>query len=275
MTISKPRVFIASSVEGLRVAKAINSVLDYDTTPTLWQSGTFRLGSTALDDLLTKSSEMDFAVFVFTPDDVSEIRESTERIVRDNVVFELGLFIGAIGKTRCFIVQPRATDMHIPTDLIGVNKTSYVADRPDGDVASAVNHPCTDILNEIARQGRLERVTQNGAGPHFVANPPSVELRDDDLLVLTECASSTSAWPSGVTFGALTSNSGLSSNQTTISIIKLCRLGHIDKTVQTDQDGDPIYYYSVTENGMDTIIASEEKIIGLTRRPPPAPSPVR
>ncbi|CAE6846054.1 hypothetical protein R75461_07245 [Paraburkholderia nemoris] len=52
MAMPKPQVFIASSVEGLPVADAINANLDHDTYPTLWRTGTFRLGSNALDDLV-------------------------------------------------------------------------------------------------------------------------------------------------------------------------------------------------------------------------------
>ena len=261
---SKPRVFIASSKEGLKVAKAINASLDFDTTPTLWSSGTFRLGSSTLDDLAQKSSEVDFAIFVFTPDDVLEFREETARVVRDNVLFELGLFIGALGKTRCFIVQPRDTDMHIPTDLLGVNTTSYVADRPDNDLSSAVNYPCTQIQNDIANLGKISRVLGNSGASHIVANPPVLSMRDDDLRVLLECASSSLTYPAGVGFAHLCSKLKVSDAYVGLSIIKLSQLGYIDKSVELDHGGDAYYSYTITDNGMEALVAAEDKIMAFS-----------
>lgn len=105
--MTKPALFIASSVEGLQVADSINENLDHDVHCTLWRTGTFKLSSQTIDDLVKKSSTVDFAVFVFTPDDLTTIREKQHATARDNVIFELGLFIGAIGKERCYVVKPR------------------------------------------------------------------------------------------------------------------------------------------------------------------------
>lgn len=58
--MEKPAVFIASSVEGLVVADAINVNLDHDAHCTIWRNGTFRLGSDGLGDLIRKSSAVDF-----------------------------------------------------------------------------------------------------------------------------------------------------------------------------------------------------------------------
>lgn len=46
--------------------------------------------------------------------------------MRDNVIFELGLFVGHIGKDRCFILIPDNSDeLRIPTDLIGMTSVEY------------------------------------------------------------------------------------------------------------------------------------------------------
>ena len=66
--MEKSALFIASSVEGLPIADAINVNLDHDVHCTIWRNGTFKLGSDGLGDLIKKSSAVDFAVFVFTPD---------------------------------------------------------------------------------------------------------------------------------------------------------------------------------------------------------------
>lgn len=116
---TKPKIFIASSTEYLKEAEAVNSILDHQYEVTLWTEGTFKLSSTALNDLINKSSYTDFAIFMFTPNDLAYIRDTEHQIVRDNVVFELGLFIGAIGKERSFIIQPRGVKLRLPSDLVG------------------------------------------------------------------------------------------------------------------------------------------------------------
>ena len=115
----KPKVFIASSVESLDVAEAINVNLDHEFEVTIWKNGTFKLSSTSVDDLVTKSSTVDFALFIFTPDDIATIRDRNQHVVRDNVLFEMGLFVGAIGKDRTFFIKPRNQEMYLPTDLLG------------------------------------------------------------------------------------------------------------------------------------------------------------
>src|SRR5688572_13296546 len=97
----KPRIFIGSSVESLTIADAINENLDHNFEVTIWRNGTFDLSNNTIDSLIKKASTVDFAIFIFSPDDLIIIRNEEKRIVRDNVVFELGLFIGTIGKERC------------------------------------------------------------------------------------------------------------------------------------------------------------------------------
>src|SRR5690348_9736343 len=132
----KPRIFIASSVESLPIAEAATVNLDREFEVSPWPAGTFKLSSTAVDDLATKASSVDFALFVFSPEDLVVIRNKTEHVARDNVVFELGLFIGAIGRERCFILKPRGQELHLPSDLAGINYADFEPIRTDKDMES-------------------------------------------------------------------------------------------------------------------------------------------
>src|ERR1035437_7060562 len=102
----KAKVFIGSSTESLPIAYAIQENLQFDCNPTVWTQGIFQLSSTVLDDLLNTLSSSDFGVFVFNPDDLLQIKNVSVQSVRDNVIFELGLFIGKLGKEKVFFVVP-------------------------------------------------------------------------------------------------------------------------------------------------------------------------
>lgn len=117
----KPRVFIGSSVEQLELAYATQEALEYEVESTVWSQGVFALSRTTLASLMDVLDETDFGIFVLAPDDITNIRNADQRTVRDNVIFELGLFIGRLGADRCFLIVPRGLDdLHLPSDLAGV-----------------------------------------------------------------------------------------------------------------------------------------------------------
>ena len=76
----------------------------YDEITRWYHHDFFEPTSSVLDDLIAKVSHFDFGVFIFAPDDVVQIRKESSRSVRDNVLFEMGLFLGRLGMQRVFIV---------------------------------------------------------------------------------------------------------------------------------------------------------------------------
>jgi predicted nucleotide-binding protein len=122
----EPVVFIGSTVEGLPIAREIQAGFTYDPfVVKVWERGVFNAGATPIEDLVQAVSECDFGIMVVTPDDKLISRGETYNAPRDNVIFELGLLIGAIGRERTLIVSPRKADVKIPTDLLGVVPISY------------------------------------------------------------------------------------------------------------------------------------------------------
>lgn len=151
---ARPRLFIASSAEGLDYAYAIQKNLDDDAEVTVWTQGIFDLSATTVESLIGALDKFDFAVFIFAPDDVLRLRQKKFTAVRDNVVFELGLFMGKLGRHRTFIVAPKSSrDLRIPTDLAGITPGTFNAQRSDGNLAAAFGPFCSEVRLQI-RSGR-------------------------------------------------------------------------------------------------------------------------
>lgn len=153
--MKKPRLFIGSSVEGLNIAYAIQENLSYTAEVTVWNQGVFNLSDTTIESLMVVLENTDFGVFVFTPDDITTIRGKKNATVRDNVLFELGLFIGKIGRKRSFIVMPDNTNFHLPTDLLGITPGKYEINRSDGNHKAATGSLSNKIREAIGKLGFL------------------------------------------------------------------------------------------------------------------------
>jgi hypothetical protein len=146
----KPTVFIASSSEAISVAEAVHIKLEQEMRVKLWENA-FDLSSITITTLINKTKQADYAVFVFHPDDKTLIREKEYSSVRDNVVLELGMFIGALGLERCFILVPKSaeTTFRLPTDLSGVTATFY--DDDELDLTDAVTGSCAKIKQSVKK----------------------------------------------------------------------------------------------------------------------------
>jgi hypothetical protein len=159
VTAFRPAVFIGSSVEGLDVAYALQENLEYDAEPTVWSQDVFKPSQTTLKDLADEANRTDFAIFAFTPDDMRVMRGEQTSVPRDNVIFELGLFMGALGVERCFFVSPRMSEpLAIPSDLLGVTSLNYDAARSDGRLTAALGPAAHKVRNILRRLGSKPRV---------------------------------------------------------------------------------------------------------------------
>lgn len=174
----RPSLFIASSVEQLPLAYAVQEELERDLEPTVWTQGVFGLSGTALRDLMAAAHRADFACFVFAPDDVTALRGAPLQTVRDNVVFELGLFIGRLGVERCYLILPRGTsDLRLPTDLVGLNPGTYDPTRKDGNLRAALGPACNQIRASVRALGARIVASEapgeaaGGGGAAFCTDP--------------------------------------------------------------------------------------------------------
>jgi len=134
----KPSLFIGSSTEGLEVARALRTQLNNDAEVTIWNEGIFQLTEGYLEALVNALPMFDFSVLVFSADDAIESRGVTHIAPRDNIMFELGLFMGRLGRARTFVLYDSAKHPKLPSDLAGVSVAQYRSDRADGNFIAAV-----------------------------------------------------------------------------------------------------------------------------------------
>jgi predicted nucleotide-binding protein len=125
------RIFVGSSREAIAICRAVQDELNDEFDVTIWDQDVFRLTRAGLDSLLDVLDSSDAGIFVLRADDVTTRRGESTPSVRDNVVFELGMFVGRLGPDRTFMLTPNIAPPALPSDLAGITTTHYNALRFD------------------------------------------------------------------------------------------------------------------------------------------------
>ena len=151
----KPRIFLGSSVQQEKLLQALTRGLQDIADVEPWTT-VFNPGVSTLDRLVELTREVDFAAFLFAHDDWTVKGTSPEAdgqdAPRDNVVFEAGLFGGALGIRRTFILHARGAKL--PTDLLGLTTIRY-----DPDTTPAIVRQINQTLRKtIEAEGRISRL---------------------------------------------------------------------------------------------------------------------
>jgi predicted nucleotide-binding protein len=109
------------------------------------------LGRTVIEKV-EAHGDVDFAVVLLTPDDVGRAVAATalEARARQNVLIELGYFIGKLGRDR--VCALRRGDVVIPSDFAGVVWTEW-------DAAGAWKMALAKELQAIGHPVDLNKVT--------------------------------------------------------------------------------------------------------------------
>ena len=177
--MNKPRIFLGSSSTQAKLLQALTRGLEDIAQVEPWTTS-FNPGTTTLDRLLELTREVDFAAFVFARDDwttksppASDPSAAGQASPRDNVVFEAGLFGGALGMRRTFILH--ASGSKLPTDLLGLTCVRY------GETTAAEMKIVNDKLRKaIESEGRAARIDglwwQFSLTARSAAEPSAVSL---------------------------------------------------------------------------------------------------
>jgi CAP12/Pycsar effector protein, TIR domain len=153
----KPRIFLGSSTQQEKLLQAVARGLQDIAEVQPWTTA-FTPGVSTLDRLVELGSQVDFAAFIFGLDDwTSKGTEpdgpAGQASPRDNVVFEAGLFGGALGIRRTFILH--AHGAKLPTDLLGLTSIRYDPDTTPA-IVRQINQELRKAMEAEGSIGRLE-----------------------------------------------------------------------------------------------------------------------
>lgn len=147
------RVFIISSAEALPVARIVQNAFAHDKfTTTVWTDGVFKVANYTLQSLEDAIDDSDFAIAIAHADDITECRGKDWPTPRDNVIFELGLFMGRLGKQRAILMEPRDDGVKLPSDLSGITTVTYRF-VPGKDAAALMAPACNQLRDHIIALG--------------------------------------------------------------------------------------------------------------------------
>lgn len=162
---AKPvRVFIGSSTEGREVALNLQEQLERTCSceVDLWEH-VFDPSGYPLPSLLAAAAKVDFAVLIATPDDTTISRGVAQDSVRDNIILEFGLFAGALGLDRTYLL-PTGDDVKLPSDVFGLTRLTY-RKRTDGLIPAALNSAVLSIKSQLDTLGPRVRAVMPQVDP--------------------------------------------------------------------------------------------------------------
>ncbi|MBF4003025.1 nucleotide-binding protein [Burkholderia pseudomallei] len=149
----KIRVFVISSAEAIPVARLLQDQFARDPFLTVpWNQGVFKVASYTLDDIERELDQCDFAIAIAHGDDSTTSRGTEWPAPRDNVIFELGLFMGRLGRKRAILMEPRGEGVKLPSDMAGITTIPYVYD-PKADTEAKFGPACNALRNHIMSLG--------------------------------------------------------------------------------------------------------------------------
>lgn len=152
----KPSIFVGSSSESLDIPRAIQLQLRDVANVTLW-TDLDTPGKYTLEALINAAERFDFAVFVFAPDDDVRSRGVRGKMVRDNVIFELGLFMGRLGRSRTFILEQTNAGLKTISDLVGLTVVFFDPPSKTLKARVAVGPACTTVRGAVLDLGVLDQ----------------------------------------------------------------------------------------------------------------------
>lgn len=183
-------VFLGSSSERADYAKSIQSLIEEEREHGVsaigwWDEGVFPAGSSFLHSLFEITKHTNAALFIAGPDDIIASRGAQHASLRDNVLFEYGLFAGVHGQQRAAIAllsEPGTPDPQLPSDLAGIAVVKLVMSSSRSDF---MRHNRGAILGWIDQISKV---------PKAIAGPPLPLLWQAMIRVVSDHRRATPDW---------------------------------------------------------------------------------
>ena len=152
-----PRLFIISSSEAKPIAYSVRDGLARDVLCKVWDDGVFFAGGYPLEALEKEVARSDFALAIAEADDISISRRVKAPTVRDNVLFELGLFMGTLTRYRAILAHPKIKNLKLPSDFQGLTVLPY----EPGDAATLDDRvaPICDKIRILVKERGVRTFT--------------------------------------------------------------------------------------------------------------------
>lgn len=122
--MTKLKIFVGSSLEASVEDKFVRRVLESNDIEGVTWKDIFHTGDFTLDSLVKTAQKIHGAIIISTPDDKVWVRGSESLAPRDNILFEMGFFINALGARHTaliFCTDDNGRSPKIPTDIHGLN----------------------------------------------------------------------------------------------------------------------------------------------------------
>jgi len=131
--MKKVKIFVGSSSEAEEQRLKVLEILEKNerVIPVSWEK-VFEAGDFSLESLLNAINDVDSAILIATLDDKTWYRGSEGYTPRDNVLFELGLFMGCLGRKKVGLIvckDAEGNSPKIPTDLDGYNYIGFSEEK--------------------------------------------------------------------------------------------------------------------------------------------------
>jgi hypothetical protein len=150
MSNLRPKVFIGSSTGGYNIAEKVKAHLSTDADCYLWKdTGVWQPNLSTFDNLMRIVRYFDFGIFVATADDLTMTSNGDIVIEpRDNVILEMALYLGALGKEKSFLLVEKG--IKLPSDFAGIYMPRF---DPASDVEIA--GACAEVAAKIKEHYEL------------------------------------------------------------------------------------------------------------------------
>jgi hypothetical protein len=146
-----PAVFIGCSAEALEIAENLKHAMQSSkiAVATIWKQAFSPVSGGTLESLVDGAERFDFAILIVTPDTQVSARGRAFSLARANVLFEIGLFVGTLGRERTFIVAGEQDEVELPSNLHGATIARF--QRPSHGNLKASMMPAVITIREAIR----------------------------------------------------------------------------------------------------------------------------